>query len=75
MSLSSVQLGNDDGEEENLLVRQPFQWGSEKRRVQKIAVAVEAEIVDGNIGLAGFPRVIPFKCERTGFAKNRNSEG
>jgi hypothetical protein len=47
--------GNVDGEEENLLVRQPFQWRSEKKRVQKIAVHVlEAERVSGDIGLSSF---------------------
>jgi hypothetical protein len=60
-----------DGEEGNLLGRQPFQWGREKRRVQKIAVdVVEAEIVDGDIGLAGRSRAVPFKCERMCFASS-----
>ena len=31
---------------------------------------VEAEIVSGDIGLTGCPRVVPFKCERTCFASS-----
>ena len=49
--LSSLQLENDDGEEGNLLIKQPLQWASEKRRAYR--VPVEAERVSGNAGFDG----------------------
>ena len=46
-----------------------MRWGSEKGKVQSISAdVIEAEIVSGEIGLAGGLRVVPFKCERTCFA-------
>jgi len=63
--LSSLQLENDDGEEGNLLVKQPLQWASEKRRAYRVSVdLVEVERVSGNACLTGACFVVPFMRER-----------
>jgi len=77
MCLSSLQLENDDGKEENLLVRQPLQWGSEMRRAQRVPVDVVEAESERRCGLRGACFVVPFMREnvvhqRTS-CKNRKS--
>jgi len=52
------------------LVRQRLQR-PEKGQVQWISVdVVKAEMVDGDLGVAGCLRVVAFKCEGTGLASS-----